>query len=573
MYTMYRLAPVLALTTASVLKTGNLRKADQLLSEKNRYYLTGKLNKDNGPSIFDAELSPLDSPEILQPVALKCTGGNNKEVSDEYHNILILQSEVWCPRVFETFQKAGLTCFAMERLGQNMVAISQQYGLFSFSLLYELGLRMLEIIKTLHFTYKMGHRTPLPNEWVIRDGEDDVSGLVLVGLHALRPLTSDPHGYHSIMELQQLAMTLRFLRDLDMSFFSVKKLASKDINVICPSDEICPKPLRDLLLYVLSVNPQAGRVPADMYGRVEELLREFPSAADSSAPVWLRGVPAGLRGSVIPMPDPALIAAFESTSENENVSYAFYDVIGVGSSGLVYEGASLAAEGGQRSLALKCRDSAMDGTTMDAEFRFMELLQSEVWCPHLYEKFVYTDYPAPLSCIAMEKLADDLHGYSTYVGGISDDFKTLMVMGTRMLDILQELHSTYGIVHGDVSPTNWMVADWNDPTTLVLIDYGNASTVAADTNGYQRIRDIRRLVLSLRYLRDMDAVYYGADDTDIIDAESVCPSTSEEVCPAALKSLVEYTFAFDNSTTLFAMPDNFYETVRQYMTTVFTNAA
>jgi len=106
-----------------------------------------------------------------------------------------------------------------------------------------------------------------------------------------------------------------------------------------------------------------------------------------------------------------------------------------------------------------------------------------------------------------------------------------------MIDILEDLHKNYGLVHNDVHPGNWLLGTSPNTELLHLIDYG----VMTPVDGPQSMaRDIREAMLGLRWLIDMNNDFYAPKHmTSKFNIDIVCPSPS---IPKVIRQVVEYVF-------------------------------
>jgi hypothetical protein len=96
----------------------------------------------------------------------------------------------------------------------------------------------------------------------------NLEDLVLIDLGGMRSVSdTDPYGYHRMRELQEF-----FLRDLDANFYAAKRVKQRKVEYICPNRSICPPPLKALLGYVMSFDPENGDLSRNIYHRIEEIL-------------------------------------------------------------------------------------------------------------------------------------------------------------------------------------------------------------------------------------------------------------------------------------------------------------
>jgi hypothetical protein len=166
------------------------------------------------------------------------------------------------PAILEIFETVDSTCLVTAYVGPSLDEYRRSDGPMSYAQLTELGIELVRITASLHGSSGLNHRDATAHYFV------SVSGLggpfLITNVAAIRTLTQDPKGYHRIVEFQQVVMTIRYLIDLDDRFLRVKKLASKNIDFICPNDAACPHNLRNIIAFALSINAERGSVPDDL---------------------------------------------------------------------------------------------------------------------------------------------------------------------------------------------------------------------------------------------------------------------------------------------------------------------
>jgi hypothetical protein len=137
----------------------------------------------------------------------------------------------------------------------------------------------------------------------------------------------------------------------------------------------------------------------------------------------------------------------------------------------------------------------------------------------------------------MEKLDMSLFEYRTQKGMM--DHADLAQLGLKMTSIIETLHQTYGLRHGDLHPKNWMLRDASDLSSLVLIDFGRSY----DGTDQLFLKDIREVPVTIRFLIDLNRKYYFAKKLQVDKIDLICP---EGFCPAPLKDAISYTLAMES---------------------------
>jgi predicted unusual protein kinase regulating ubiquinone biosynthesis (AarF/ABC1/UbiB family) len=109
------------------------------------------------------------------------------------------------------------------------------------------------------------------------------------------------------------------------------------------------------------------------------------------------------------------------------------------------------------------------------------------------------------------------------------EWSRIAYIGIQSLNILQQIHRD-GITHRDYHFGN-LVYSRRDPNRLHVIDLGMSKTTGrgnpASDVGYT-IADIRQLVVSLRYLRDRNRVFYMAKNYSF--KPDICDDAPERYC-------------------------------------------
>jgi hypothetical protein len=172
-------------------------------------------------------------------------------------------------------------------------------------------------------------------------------------------------------------------------------------------------------------------------------------------------------------------------------------------------------------LVLKCGPPHQEQKYIK-EYIMMGRLESKSWSVKPVEQFMNGTSP----CVVMELLGSDMKGLrkaSTKTWPMT----TVASIGIAMIDALIDLHFNYHLVHSDLHPGNVAVRK-NDPTQLVVLDYGDMRAASTPMN-YRT--DLMDAMLSLRYYVDAMGKFSVAKQYSYKKAE-VCAGIPKELCDA-----------------------------------------
>jgi hypothetical protein len=440
------------------------------------------------------------------PVLVKCVPNQVPEqvqaLENEIGRLTAMAGESWAPHIIEAFVNNGLNCLVTEPI-ESRLSLAQ----IPFDEAMRLGLHMLTITETLHKKFKLNHLHALASYWgYTKDGRR----FVLANFGGLVSTKSfDKHGYHRVRALHQLGLTLRYLVDLDERFMNLNTIESKLPEFICSSTTIesklpefirsstvCGSEFTRMIKNLFAISADYGEVPDHLY--------------------------TSMRASLLSMaPSDVLVGR----------RYTDLKPIGRG------ESASLlsALNDDGIEVVIKCSSEDLVDDKMVSEYRSLERLQGESWAPRVFELF---DVPEiQLRCYVMEKLDMSLFEYRTQKGMM--DHADLAQLGLKMTSIIETLHQTYGLRHGDLHPKNWMLRDASDLSSVVLIDFGRS---CAGTDPLF-LRDIREVPMTIRCLMDLNRKFYFAKKFQVDKIDIICP---EGFCPGPLKEAIAYTLAMES---------------------------
>jgi hypothetical protein len=429
---------------------------------------------------------------------------------------------------FETeYEGKRMVCLSTELLGMSLFEYSANVGLIDPAIIMSVGTRMLNVIEAFHYMYGVNHRDGTARKWLLpSDGhlEPVLSGMAEARLIA----KSDIHGYHRIVELQQMVMTIRYLVDLDERYYRVRTLPSRDINIICPDVAACPGNLREIIEYVLSVNPNRGSVPNDMYERLRELFDDGQMIMDQ----LLRRV--GLnRDSHVNG-----VALFNPLSAGPDDKYYIVNRI---SDAVDFEAVSASRYGiiQGKIVVIRCNRGGNDEIRDDIFASYIETLI----------------LPGDVTCRVMEPVSPDLRSIAQDQGPAPFEF--MARSGLRMLYIVERLHKFHGVAHRNLVAQSWAMR-LRDHAILMNGHSTGVSVTEKDRTGIHRIRDLQQLVLTIRYMLDLDEQFYSLKKMKTRDADEICPPG---ICPDAFMTLVAYVFSVnpDNG----EVPPGMYATIHE----------
>jgi hypothetical protein len=450
---------------------------------------------------------------------IKCSSSADCVAKLEEEFELLSRVQVGMPNAeeyFETvYEGTSMMCSSTGFVGVSLREYSTTSGLIDFGTLMILGSRMLDSVEAGHEVYKINHRDATARQWLLP--QDDLNERpILSGFTQSRPLTKDPHGYHRIVELQQLVMTIRYLIDLDERFYRVRKIPSRDINIICPTIAACPGNLREIIEYVLSVDPNRGSVPKDMYDRLRQLFEigrmiENQVSCEQVVRRNLNSVVGG--GVAIHNPIPSPDGEWDYYIVNRIADSAVFEAVPFHRSG---------RQTAAQNVALHCNRGGVDRNMVHDE---------------IHAKVVGTlNLPGDITCHVMEKLSPDLRSISREQGAVPFEF--MARYGLRMLYIVERLHKFHGMAHRNLVAQNWAFRPRIHSIVLTRV----VEEQRRRRTAYHRILDLQQLVLTIRYMLDLDESFYSVESLRTRDVDEICPPG---LCPDAFKTLVVYVFSLD----------------------------
>jgi hypothetical protein len=185
----------------------------------------------------------------------------------------------------------------------------------------------------------------------------------------------------------------------------------------------------------------------------------------------------------------------------------------------------------------------------DGQMRLMQVFENDgaPWAVRGYEVFNTTGTSASASGIQTQCLSMQLLGKS--IRQIRQErytpfsLTTLASIGIQMLDIIRDLHERYSLYHADIHAGNWVVR-LDNPNKISLIDYGYMKNL---TNHDDRVSEIKELVITLRWLVDMNDQYYAPKHIPVgATMDDICPMG---LIPSALRRVVEYVYTSPGNAT------------------------
>jgi hypothetical protein len=158
-----------------------------------------------------------------------------------------------------------------------------------------------------------------------------------------------------------------------------------------------------------------------------------------------------------------------------------------------------------------------------------EMSDEQDWVPQVHAHFSTRYNKVKINCIAMEHISE-LFGDAVF-----SDISELMRTGWAMLRAIETLHKRYQLSKSNATPFRWGFTESNRRLVLVHITGSDAT----DVIGYERTRDLHRVVFSLVYKLDNRDIYLD-QRTLPTDIEDICRN---EICPPAFRELVEYVLS------------------------------
>lgn len=416
---------------------------------------------------------------------------------------------------------------------------------YDLSRLSSIGLVMLNAIDVLH-TMRHNHRRMVAGSWGFSaDGE-----LKLVDYSGILSTQTDRYYYHRVMELRHLVLTLRFLRDGDERFnFSRNNQEHIELSFVCETDEICPPKLRELVKFVLSMNPQNG---SEIRARVYDGIRERLLALVDAPPV--DGL-AKLAKSIETVSKlPGINIPFINPIRSTTHLYYIGKFFGKGANGIVAEALRFNHEVLPTRVAVKCLiPTAQD--KLQIEYDNLSLLRNEVWVPRVHEIFVDARSADRLKCFSMDPLGLSVHQISKKK---IIPVNILMKMGLKMLHVLKKLHLEYGLIHDDIHADDWLLEEDNNlDGNIIMIDIEHVVSVHDDSEGKRRLREFRKFIIALRFVRDLDHTFFFDDRARSHGIHRACEKPG--ICPPAFKELITYVFGLNG-----VVPSDVYDRIEGF---------
>lgn len=231
--------------------------------------------------------------------------------------------------------------------------------------------------------------------------------------------------------------------------------------------------------------------------------------------------------------------------QTEKFFYETNEILGEGVSSIVYKASvsrrstGVSLRGTSPPVALKCMKQGGEKEPVDlaGQLTYMHELElgGATWSVRGYEVFDAPDTGA--KCLSMELLGTSLRK-KRESNGKPFTLTYLATIGIQMIDVLDDMHNRFQFYHSDVHAGNWV---FRTDDQLALIDYGYMRKL--DKNSLDRISELKEMVMSLRWLIDMDNTYYAPKHTPPEKTmDDICP---ESIVPKQLRDIVEYTYALN----------------------------
>jgi hypothetical protein len=342
---------------------------------------------------------------------------------------------------------------------------------------FRLGLSMLDIVEDLHKAQGMNHRHATASSWFMGNN-DDPKRVELGRPEHLRPISKDLHGFHRIVELQQLVLTLRYLIDLDERFYSIKTIERPfNIQSICSGLRACPFNLRDLVQYaLLDLDPGRGSVPHNAYDLIRShLTLGLRIASDASQ----------YAKSQVPVGDIMLDGVSLTNPIGRDVAGRYYAT----------------AEAGRCENSVDIDVVLVTGDTV--RNRFM----ATCFIPSAVVDLAAIDREAQITnWVAGSNIGRRVYKLLDNNCLIQDKFTSfppspmpmhlVADIGIQMVNILERLHNTHRLVHQNAILENWVLAP--PRAKLRIINYSQVASVDdVDPVGDVRLSDLKQVALNM----------------------------------------------------------------------------
>jgi serine/threonine protein kinase len=247
---------------------------------------------------------------------------------------------------------------------------------------------------------------------------------------------------------------------------------------------------------------------------------------------------------------PVLIAG--KSFESETYHYAVCNTIGEGSSAIVYKAHMqkrsaeqidhkpiCLADNSPDLVALKCTPKNVEeAEDFDIQIEYSKKLEEggSKWGVKTYEGFKISETQ---KCLSMELLGQSIRDIREQAMA-PFSITTLASLGLQMLEIVEEMHNKFELHHSDVHAFNWVVRR-NNPRKLSLIDYGYMAPL---TNTQERIDELKEMIITLRYLVDLNKQFYVPKRISTNDIGIICPS---QVIPSKLAAIVAHIYRLNET--------------------------
>ena len=244
-----------------------------------------------------------------------------------------------------------------------------------------------------------------------------------------------------------------------------------------------------------------------------------------------------------------ITVATASFIESKNYRYYICERIGEGQDAEVHSAIMLPknnpivgdpCKDNPTKIALRCEFPMKYLHQVSRQLPFMKVLEQADWAPQGFETFTRIDGKhAGKKCTSMSLLGQNIREIRE---SRSDPFPlpTLLTIGMQMITILDELHNVHEIVHCDVHSKNW-VTRIDNSDKLSLVDYGYMKLKTNPRVPFDRVlSELKEMVITLRFLVDLDNNFYVAKKIKNFDMNLVCP---KDVIPTEIKNLVEFVYS------------------------------
>jgi hypothetical protein len=249
---------------------GKIVTFGQINSPSKSYSIIGRLGHGWAGIVY------LASSPSGERVAVKCRFDPELENDLGYAHLDRMRNEQWVPRAYESFVETGSqkACLVLELLGTDldnyMRSLKRETRI---ALLARIGVKTLDAVQKLHQEYRLVHKDIHASNWMFRlEAPGQIDQLVLMDFDTVFPVERDSSGYHRILDIQAVVLSLRYFVDFDMRFFQAQKLKKRKTDDICPSTEFCPNGLREVIEFAFKVHPDNGAVPYGIYEGIRERL-------------------------------------------------------------------------------------------------------------------------------------------------------------------------------------------------------------------------------------------------------------------------------------------------------------